>query len=147
MQSNLYLYEKLNDYSDHVRIVFLGKTGNGKSLTCNNLIGVKNFFKTSTSANSITQLCQAASFQTASNKVLIVDTPGLNDTERKENDLFNELKNVMEFSYPGPHCFVITLACNKRFTEEDKDCFKKIEQFFGKFPSFSFFFFFFFELE
>jgi small GTP-binding protein len=63
------------DYSDHLRIVFLGKTGNGKSSTINQLIGEK-VFTASADSSSVTETCEAVSFELSGQKVLLVDTPG-----------------------------------------------------------------------
>ena len=63
------------EYSDHIRVVLLGKTGNGKSSTGNSLIG-ENVFKTGSSVDSITTQCQAVTFELLDKKILLVDTPG-----------------------------------------------------------------------
>ncbi len=67
--------EKKGDYSDHLRIVILGKTGNGKSATANTLIGEK-VFNTGSYSDSLTVSCEAVSFELMGRKVLLVDTPG-----------------------------------------------------------------------
>ncbi len=67
--------EKKGDYSDHMRIVLLGKTGNGKSATANTLIGEK-VFNTGSNSDSITESCEAVSFELMGRKILLVDTPG-----------------------------------------------------------------------
>jgi predicted GTPase len=63
------------DYSDHLRVVILGKTGNGKSSTINQLIG-ESVFKTVADSSSVTQTCEGVSFELSGQKVLLVDTPG-----------------------------------------------------------------------
>jgi hypothetical protein len=50
---------------------------------------------------------------------------------RDENDILKELKKVMEYTYPGPHAFLIILSC-QRFTKDEKDCVELISEFFGK---------------
>ena len=67
--------DKDKEYSDHIRVVLLGKTGNGKSSTGNSLIG-ENVFKTGSSVDSITMQCQAIAFELSDQKILLVDTPG-----------------------------------------------------------------------
>ena len=67
--------EKKCDYSDHMRVVLLGKTGNGKSATANTLIGEKTF-NTGSNSDSITESCEAVSFELMGRKILLVDTPG-----------------------------------------------------------------------
>ena len=63
------------DYSDCLRVVLIGKTGNGKSATANSLIGAKAFLSKA-SQNSVTAGCQAVTFNYNSRKTLLVDTIG-----------------------------------------------------------------------
>jgi len=41
----------------------------------------------------------------------------------------------MEYTYPGPHAFIIVLSAASRFTKEEKYCIDLISSFFGKFFS------------
>jgi hypothetical protein len=50
---------------------------------------------------------------------------------RDENFILNELKNVMEYTYPGPHAFIIVLSAAIRFTNEEKYCIELLSNFFG----------------
>lgn len=63
------------DYSKYTRIVFVGKTGNGKSSSINNLIGTK-FLESKVSSKSVTYNCQALTTNISNEEYLVVDTPG-----------------------------------------------------------------------
>ena len=73
--NNVLKADKTQDYSDHFRVVLLSKTGNGKSSTGNSLIG-ENVFKSGSSVDSITEHCEAITFDLLGKKILLVDTPG-----------------------------------------------------------------------
>ena len=66
---------KDGDYSNHLRLVILGKTGNGKSSTGNSLAGRK-LLKSGASGAYVTEVCQAIEFELSGKKILLVDTPG-----------------------------------------------------------------------
>ena len=56
---------------------------------------------------------------------------GLADIVRDEKVILDELKNVMEYTYPGPHAFIIVLSAAVRYTNEEKGCVELISGFFG----------------
>ena len=57
---------------------------------------------------------------------------GLADIIRDENVILDELKNVIEYTHPGPHAFIVVLSAAIRFTNEEKGCVELISNFFGK---------------
>lgn len=63
------------DYSKHIRIAFLGKTGHGKSSSINNLVG-KKILESRSSSRSVTYNCEGITADILNKKCLIVDTPG-----------------------------------------------------------------------
>jgi hypothetical protein len=48
-----------------------------------------------------------------------------------ENLVLNDLKNLLDFTRPGPHLFVFVITV-LRFTEEDKRCINLLGEYFGK---------------
>lgn len=75
MANNVRLAEEGKDYSNHLRLVVLGKTGNGKSATINSLIGYK-FLESGPSGAYVTENCIAVEFELFEKQILLVDTPG-----------------------------------------------------------------------
>uniref|UniRef100_A0A3P9CZ07 AIG1-type G domain-containing protein n=1 Tax=Maylandia zebra TaxID=106582 RepID=A0A3P9CZ07_9CICH len=97
------------------RIVVLGKTGDGKSLT--NILRGEPAFNIDHYASSGTRECHET--KTVDGRSLtLIDTPGFFDPSRSEK-LEHEMLSCITECAPGPHAFLIVLKAEK-FTEHEK---------------------------
>ncbi|KAM6909468.1 uncharacterized protein FYW49_013303 [Xenentodon cancila] len=123
-------YHKDDQESTTRRVVFLGKTGSGKSHLANTIFG-EDLFATNHTPNSGTSTCQAETKSINGHNIMLVDTPGFFDTGRPEEELRREIMSCMTACSPGPHVFLIVLKVNK-FTGQEKEVIGKICQYFSE---------------
>lgn len=116
---------------DELRLIMIGKTGVGKSALGSFICG-KEEFHSDYGSRTVTQYCKHGKTIFGNQPVLIIDTPGLFDTEHDSNFVENEIRKCIGMGAPGPHGILFVMTLSDRFKKEDNIAFREFLKFFGK---------------
>uniref|UniRef100_G1PZ55 AIG1-type G domain-containing protein n=1 Tax=Myotis lucifugus TaxID=59463 RepID=G1PZ55_MYOLU len=112
-----------------LRIVLVGKTGT-QTTTANTILGRKEF-DSKISALAFTKSCHKPEQHWKGRNILVVDTPGLFDSEDKLMYTCEEIGKCVLQSYPRPHTIILVLQLD-RYTKEEQNTVELIKAIFGE---------------
>lgn len=83
------------------------------------------------SPNSITKRCSQTHSVRFSRKIVIVDTPGIFDTNDSNEKTQKEIFKCVGITSPGPHAFILVIGLS-RYTDEQKRTVEHFIKYFGE---------------
>ncbi|KAK7471887.1 hypothetical protein BaRGS_00035471, partial [Batillaria attramentaria] len=113
------------------RFVVIGKTGNGKSDTCNTILGRREF-KVGRGMTSTTLQSQYADAQRFDTRIMVLDTPDVTDNQFLQAHAKEEVARWLQLTGNNPSAFLLAVRCDFRYTPEEYSIYGRILQLIGK---------------
>ncbi|XP_056119515.1 GTPase IMAP family member 2-like [Rhinichthys klamathensis goyatoka] len=128
-------YSRMFDNSNvpltsEVRIILVGKTGTGKSATGNTILG-QTVFHSEISPKEVTTKSSKESALRGGRIISVIDMPGFCGAMTAV-DMKTQIQHCVDLSVPGPHVFLLVINLGVRYTREEVNTVKLIQQNFGE---------------
>lgn len=102
-----------------LNILLVGKTGSGKSATGNTILG-RTVFESTVSADSVTKDYSVNSASFLERQIVVIDTPGLFDTRKANEETASKIRNAVRYLYEGVHAIVLVMQLGRISKEEEE---------------------------
>ncbi|KAK7478057.1 hypothetical protein BaRGS_00030733 [Batillaria attramentaria] len=112
------------------QFVVIGKTGNGKSATCNTILGRKQF-AIGRGVSTTTLQVQVEEGTRMGCRLKVVDTPDLSNMSVATWKMEQEVSQWKKLARPGPSAVLLTVRCDIRYTPEEFEIYRQIKQLWG----------------